>query len=332
MRVVFLGTPDFAVPSLRALLPRHDVELVISQPDRPAGRGMELRRSPVAALADSAGVPVLTPARVRAPEVLERVGDLWPDVLVVAAYGQILPPALLEAAVLGGINVHASLLPRWRGASPIAAAILAGDRRTGVSIMRMEAGLDTGPVLLRREIEIAPGETTGGLTSRLAALGAEALLEGLDRLGSGLARFTPQPEEGVTQAGLIRKADGDWDWDHAAAEIERAIRAYDPWPGLRLPLAGERVRVVDGRPLPAWSVGVSSGSTPGEKRPAAGGSAAGSASPPPGTVLESGREGIAVMARDQPFLLTSVQPPGKRPMAAADYARGRRGLLAPAGA
>jgi methionyl-tRNA formyltransferase len=306
VRAVFLGTPEFAVPSLRALLGRHDVELVISQPDRPAGRGMELRRSPVAALADSAGVPVLTPARVRAPEVMERVGDLWPDVLVVAAYGQILPIALLEAAVLGGINVHASLLPRWRGASPVAAAILAGDRRTGVSIMRMEAGLDTGPVLLKRELEIAAGDTTGSLTARLAESGAEALLEGLDRLAAGRARFTAQPEEGATHAGLVRKGDGDWEWDHPAAEIERAIRAYDPWPGLRLPVARERVRVLAGRPIPAWTVG--------------------SAEAAAGAVLESGREGIAVMTADGPFLVTSVQPAGKRPMAAADWARGRRDL------
>ncbi|HEV3232309.1 MAG TPA: methionyl-tRNA formyltransferase [Candidatus Dormibacteraeota bacterium] len=307
MRVVFMGTPEFAVPSLRALLARHEVALVVSQPDRPAGRGMALRRSPVAALADAAGVPVLTPARVREPEAQARVRGAGAEALVVAAYGQILPTTLLDAAPLGGINVHASLLPRWRGASPIAAAILAGDRRTGVSIMRMEAGLDTGPVLLRREVEIAPSDTTGSLTARLAEVGAAALLDGLDRLAAGLGAFIPQPGAGVTHAGLVRKADGDWEWDRPAAELERAMRAYDPWPGLRLPLGSERVRVVAGRPLPAWSVEV-------EGRA-------------PGDVLEVGREGIAVMALDQPFLLTELRPPGRRGMAAADYARGRRDLV-----
>jgi len=308
MRVAFMGTPEFAVPSLQALLEHHQVTLVISRPDRPAGRGMSLRRSPVAAAAEAAGVPVELPERARNPEVIERVRQARPDVLVVAAFGQILPVELLAVPPHGGLNVHASLLPRWRGASPIAAAILAGDAETGVSIMRMEAGLDTGPVLLERRTAIRPDETTGELTERLGRLGAEALLEALARIESGDSVFTPQPQEGVTVAPLVRKHDGDLDWSRSAAEIERAVRAFDPWPGVRVPLAGEPVRLLRARALPAWATGDGSGALPGD-------------------VIEVDREGIVVMAGDGPLRVEMVQAPGKRAMAAAEYARGRRDIL-----
>src|SRR5438094_3605497 len=208
MRAVFLGTPEFAVPSLRAVLQRHDVPLAVTQPDRRAGRGLGLRRSAVGEVAAAAGVPLLQPERVREPAVLEAVRAAEPDILVVAAYGQILPPALLEAAPHGALNVHASLLPRWRGASPVTAAILAGDDETGVSIMRMDPGLDTGPVALRRGVPIAPEDTTGSLTERLAEVGAEALVEVLEALQSGRGAFQPQPPEGVTHAPRVRKSDG----------------------------------------------------------------------------------------------------------------------------
>jgi methionyl-tRNA formyltransferase len=306
MRVVFMGTPEFAVPSLRALLAGHDVRLVISRPDRPAGRGMSLRRSPVANAAEAAGVEFALPESPRAPDVLERVRQAQPEVLVVAAYGRILPPELLELAPHGGLNVHASLLPRWRGASPIPAAILAGDAESGVSIMRMDAGLDTGPVLLQRTTPIKSDETAGELSARLAELGADALSEGLELLARGEAVFTPQAGDSVTMAGPVRKQDGDLDWAREAAYIERATRAFDPWPGVRLEVAGEPVRVLRARALPAW--------------------AAGDDGRPPGTILETDGKGIVVMAGDRPVRLEAVQAPGKRAMPAADYARGRPDL------
>ena len=301
-----MGTPEFAVPSLRALLDHHDVRLVVSRPDRPAGRGLSLRRSPVAELAKAEGVPLELPASIRGPAVAERIAAAEPEVVAVAAYGRILPAVLLEVGPQGAINVHASLLPRWRGASPITAAILAGDRETGVSIMRMEAGLDTGPVLLQRHAPIGSAETTGELTARLADLGAEALIEGLQAIERGDAVFTPQPEAGVTLAPPVRKSDGDLSWDMSAAGIERAVRAYQPWPGVRLPLAGDTVKVLRARTLPAWAAG--------EPRRA------------PGEVLQVGPPGITVMAADGPLLLELLQAPGKRAMPATEYARGRRDL------
>ncbi|HEV3235177.1 MAG TPA: methionyl-tRNA formyltransferase [Candidatus Dormibacteraeota bacterium] len=307
MRVVFFGTPEFAVPSLRALLARHQVAAVVTRPDRPAGRGMALRRSPVAEAADEAGVEVLQPRGARDPGLVGAIQASGADAIVVAAYGRILPPEVLEATPGGGLNVHASLLPRWRGASPIAAAILAGDAATGVSIMRMEEGLDTGPVLLQRRLRVAPDDTTRTLTPRLAELGAEAIAEGLDQLEAGTARFQPQPDEGVTYAPVIGKADGDLTWELPAGEIDRRVRAYDPWPGVRLPIGGHTVRVLEGDALPSWSS---------------------DASVRPGDVLAVDARGLEVMAADAPFLVRSVQPPGKRAMAAAEYARGRRDLLA----
>jgi methionyl-tRNA formyltransferase len=305
LRAVFLGTPAFAVPTLRELMRRHEVALVVTQPDRPAGRGMAIRTSPVAEAA-GANADVLKPGRAKDPEVEAAVRAVSPDVLVVAAYGQILPPGLLDAAPAGALNVHASLLPRWRGASPVAAAILAGDDETGVSIMRLEEGLDTGPVLLRRAIPIATDDTTGTLTERLAELGAEALMSGLDLVERGAAVFEPQPDEGATYAERVKKSDGELTWDRPAQEIGRSLRAYDPWPGVRVPIGGERLRLVAGQPLPRWTA---------EDRDAEA-----------GTVLEIGPEGILVMAGDGPFRVTTVQPAGRRVMAAADWARGRRKL------
>ncbi|MHB8508403.1 MAG: methionyl-tRNA formyltransferase [Candidatus Dormibacteria bacterium] len=303
MKVIFFGTPEFAVPSVEALHRRHHLALVVSQPDRPSGRGMRVRPSPVAEAAESAGLPVLRTQTLRDPAVYRALDDARADVLVVVAFGQILPMSILGLAPHGGINVHASLLPRWRGASPVAAALRHGDPRTGISIMRMEAGLDTGPVLLQRTEAIGPADTGATLTSRLADLGAAALLEGLERLELGMAEFTPQSAEGVTHAGLVRKSDGDLDWDRSAGEVERTMRAFDPWPGIRLPVAGDQVRITGGHPLPAW---------------------AGTAGAAPGTVLETGHDGILVMAADAPFLVTGVQPAGRRQMPAADYWRGRR--------
>ncbi|MFY9615464.1 MAG: methionyl-tRNA formyltransferase, partial [Candidatus Dormiibacterota bacterium] len=250
---------------------------------------------------------VLQPRGAGEPGLFEAIQASGADAIVVAAYGRILPPEMLQATPGGGLNVHASLLPRWRGASPIAAAILAGDAETGVSIMRMEEGLDTGPVLLQRRLRVAPDDTTRTLTSRLAELGAVAVAEGLDQIEAGAARFQPQPDEGVTYAPVIGKADGDLTWKLPAGEIDRRVRAYDPWPGVRLPIGGHTVRVLEGDALPSWS---------------------GDASVRPGDVLAIDARGLEVMAADAPFLVRSVQPPGKRAMAAVEYARGRRDLVA----
>ena len=310
MRVVFFGTPRFAVPSLEALLSRHEVPLVVSQPDRPAGRGLELRPSAVALRGEAAGISVLKPERARDAEVAAAVDAATPDVVVVAAYGQILPRALLEVAPQGAINVHASLLPRWRGASPITAAILAGDPETGISIMRMDEGLDTGPVLLQRSMRIEDREDVEALTARLAHLGAEALLEGLDGVAAGTARARSQPADGVTYAGLVKKSDGRLEWTLPAHEIERALRAYRPWPGVRLPLGGEQVQVLEGGPVPAWWVDPQRGARP------------------PGSVVDVTPEGIVVVTSSTPFLIQRLKPDGKREMSSIEYARGRRDLLA----
>jgi methionyl-tRNA formyltransferase len=308
VRVVFFGTPAFAVPTLDALRSRHDLSLVVTQPDRPSGRGLDVRSSAVAARAVTAGVEVIKPQRARDPELAARIDAARPDVVVVAAYGQILSRAMLEVAPHGAINVHASLLPRWRGASPITAAILAGDPDTGVSIMRMDEGLDTGPVILRRVTAIGEDDAES-LSARLAELGAEALLEALDGIQAGTTEATPQPDLGVTYARPVKKADGDLEWTLRAEEIERALRAYRPWPGMRLPLGRERVQVVAGGPVPDWWV------------------ADGRADLPPGAVVEVNAEGIVVMTSSTPFLVRRLKPAGKREMHAADFARGRRDLV-----
>jgi methionyl-tRNA formyltransferase len=193
----------------------------------------------------------------------------------------------------------------------VVAAVLAGDPETGVSIMRMDEGLDTGPVMLQRQVPIDAGDTTASLTPRLADLGAKALLEALEQLEAGTARFEPQPDEGVTHAPPIRKSDGDLDWDMGAAEIERRLRAYDPWPGVRMPVGAQKVRVLEGRALPGWTAGRD------PRRP--------------GEVLAIGPDGVEVMAADGPFVLQRLQPPGKKPMAAVEYARGRRDLVVAGG-
>ncbi len=302
MRIAFLGTADFAVPSLAACLDAGcDVAAVVTQPERPGDRGRPAPR-PVGDLARERGLPLLQPSRIREPAATAELLDLGIDALVVAAYGQILPAALLEGPRLGGVNVHASLLPRWRGASPVAAAILAGDARTGVSIMRMDAGLDTGPVYARRATPIAATETTPELTGRLAAIGADLLVEVLAGLEAGTVTAEPQDGAAATLAPRLRRDDGRVDWSHVgAAEVDRRVRGLDPWPGVTAPLGGAEVRLLAGAPL-------SRGDDAG----------------PPGTVLRTDREAAEVATRDGVYAVRRVQPPGRRPMDAAAYLRGRR--------
>ena len=245
MRLGFMGTPDFAVRVLDDLVAAgHEIAVVYAQPPRRAGRGKAVRPSPVHARADALGIPVETPARFRDPEVLERFADYALDAAIVVAYGQILPDEALRAPRFGCLNIHASLLPRWRGAAPIQRAIMAGDAETGVMVMQMDAGLDTGPVLGTARIPIAPDETAAGLHDRLAVMGGPLLLRVLDDIASGRAAPRPQPSDGVTYASKIDKAEARIDWTADASTIDRQIRGLSPFPGAWCEIAGERIKVL----------------------------------------------------------------------------------------
>ena len=230
MRLIFMGTPDFSVPALDALhAAGHEIAAVYTRPPQPAGRGQQERPSPVHARAEALGLPVRTPRTLRDPAAQAAFAEIAPDAAVVVAYGLILPQAILDAPARGAFNIHASLLPRWRGAAPIQRAIMAGDAETGVAIMAMEAGLDTGPVLLRKAVPIGPRDTAGSLHDTLAALGARLIVDALAHL-DGLPPL-PQPEEGVTYAAKIDKAEARIDWTRPAAEVDRLIRGLSPFPG-----------------------------------------------------------------------------------------------------
>ena len=245
MRVIFMGTPEFSVPVLDALHAAHQVVGVFSQPPRPAGRGKALRKSPVQIRAEALGLPVFTPDKLRAPEDQAQIAALAADVAVVVAYGLILPQAVLDMPKQGCLNIHASLLPRWRGAAPIHRAIMAGDAQTGVCIMQMEAGLDTGPVLLREALTIGAEEITSELHDRLSQLGARLILTALDQLPQLLP--APQPQIGVTYAAKIDKSEARVDWSRPAVEVERQIRGLSPFPGAWTEVAGERVKLLRAR-------------------------------------------------------------------------------------
>lgn len=230
--VVFMGTPEFAVPSLEALLAGpFSVVAVVTQPDRPSGRGKKLTPPPVKLVAEAAGIPVLQPKSLRKADAFESLAAFRPDVIVVAAFGQILRPNVLQLPPHGCINVHASLLPRWRGAAPINAAIRAGDAETGVTIMKMDEGLDTGPMLAKRAVPITPQHTAGSLTAELARVGGELLVETLSAWLAGRLQPQPQNDSQATLAPRLNKEEGNIDWSLAAVDIERLVRAFDPWPG-----------------------------------------------------------------------------------------------------
>ena len=242
MRVVFMGTPEFSVPVLEALAGAHEVVAVYSQPPRPAGRGKQLRPSPVQARAEALGIEARHPLNFKNPEDVAAFAALEADVAVVVAYGLILPQALLDAPRFGCLNIHASLLPRWRGAAPIHRAIISGDASTGICIMQMEAGLDTGPVLLRAATPIAPSETTGALHDRLSEMGARMILDALAQI----ERLTPepQPEAGVTYAAKIDKSEARVDWTQPAREVAAKINGLSPFPGAWTEIHGERVKLL----------------------------------------------------------------------------------------
>jgi methionyl-tRNA formyltransferase len=251
-RVVFMGTPDFAVPALTALADTHQVVGVVTQPDRRSGRGKQMALSPVKHSALARDLPLFQPQSLRTSEAIAQLAGWKPDVIAVAAFGQILRQDVLNLPSHGCLNVHASLLPRWRGAAPVPAAILAGDKVTGVTIMRMDAGMDTGPILTQQQEPILPGDTRTTLEKRLARLGADLLVDTLSAYLAGELRPRPQPEDGVTFAGQLRKEDGLIDWSHPAVELDRRIRAFNPWPGAFTTLHGQRLKVLRATPLPSW--------------------------------------------------------------------------------
>ena len=297
LRVAFAGTPEFAAHALAALLAAgHDVALVLTQPDRPAGRGMKLSASPVKQLALARGIAVDQPERLRSDEQCARLRACAPDVLVVAAYGLILPQAVLDLPRLGCINIHASLLPRWRGAAPIHRAIEAGDAETGITIMQMDAGLDTGAMLLKRALPILARDTTATLHERLAVLGGECIVEALQALVQGRLVAVPQPPGGVSYAAKIGRAEATIDWRRPAADIERAIRAFDPFPGA--------VSVLRDTAIKFWSASVVE------------------ACAAPGSVLAANDEGIVVACGRGALRCTLLQRPGSRRLPAADFLRG----------
>ena len=289
MRVIFMGTPDFSVPALRAIAARHDVVAVYSQPPRAAGRGQKPRPSPVALAAQDLGIPVRTPARLRDPQDQADFAALDADVAVVVAYGLILPQPVLDAPRLGCLNIHASILPRWRGAAPIHRAILAGDAETGVAIMQMEAGLDTGPVLALTRTPIAADDTMASLHDRLSTMGADLICDVLDRLP---LPAVPQAQDGVTYAAKIDKAEARIDWTLPAEQVDRQIRGLSPFPGAWCMIGDERVKLLASTVVPGQ----------GE----------------PGTVLPN----FTVVCGSGAVRITLAQRAGKRPMTPADLLRG----------
>jgi len=242
-RIVFMGSPDFALSTLRALATASDVVGVVTQPDRASGRGRELKPPPVKILAQELSIPVVQPEKLKQPEAMEQLRVWSSDLIVVAAFGQILRKDVLELPRFGCVNVHASLLPRWRGAAPINAAILAGDEETGVTIMQMDVGLDTGPMLAKRSIRLKPDDTAGSVFQVLSALGADLLIETLPDYLSGKLIPQPQPEEGATYAPMLKKEEGKLDFNSDVNELERRVRAFNPWPGTFMDFDGTNLKV-----------------------------------------------------------------------------------------
>jgi methionyl-tRNA formyltransferase len=299
MRVIFAGTPDFATAALEALHEAgHDIILVLTQPDRPAGRGMKLTESATGQMAGKLGLPVAKPLTLKDPGAQQQLRDLAPEVMVVAAYGLLLPQAVLDIPRHGCLNIHGSLLPRWRGAAPVQRAILAGDSETGIGIMQMEAGLDTGPVLLEKKIPIASDDTAATLFAKLTGLGAEAIVEALRDLPGLTAR--PQSAEGVTYAHKLSRQESQLDWTQSAEQLARQIRAFDPFPGSETRHRGEALKIWQATPEV-----LQTGSLQGA----------------PGTLLAVEKQGPLVACGQGALRLELIQKPGGRRMPATDWAR-----------
>jgi methionyl-tRNA formyltransferase len=296
LRIVFAGTPDFSVPALEALnAAGHSLLAVYTQPDRPSGRGRTVMPSPIKRRALELGLSIEQPATLKSEEAVLRLTDYAPDLMVVVAYGLILPQPVLDVPGLGCLNIHASLLPRWRGAAPIQRAILAGDTRTGITIMKMDAGLDTGPVLLVRATEIGASESCGSLHDRLAVLGAEAIVTAIEEWRAGRVAPTPQPDEGVTYAAKIRKEEALIDWAQSAVEISRQVRAFNPWPVAETRWRGQQLRI--------WAAQAWPGETGGE----------------PGQVIEARNGRILVATGSGSLQLGQLQLAGRKITTAAEF-------------
>jgi len=296
MKIIFAGTPEFSLPALQALLDSaHTVAAVYTQPDRPAGRGRHATQSPVKQLALEYGLPVRQPVTFRDADIQSGLAKLRPDLMVVVAYGLILPPAVLALPRLGCVNVHASLLPRWRGAAPIQHAILAGDTETGVCLMQMEAGLDTGPVLACQRCRIEADDTASSLHDRLSRLGGELLAGNLAALEH--ASLVPQPQDPaqITYAGKIDKADARIDWTADAAHLARRVRAFNSWPVAETRFEGRQLRIWEAAPVTRQVTA------------------------PPGTVLSAGKDGIDIACGAGVLRVLTVQLPGGRPLSAGDF-------------
>ena len=300
LRVVFAGTPQFSVPALEAVSgSRHQLIGVLTQPDRPAGRGRQLSESAVSAAGRRLGVPVSKPQTLRTPAAAASLAAHAPDVVVVVAYGLLLPEEMLQLPAHGCINIHASLLPRWRGAAPIQRALLAGDPETGISIMHMERTLDTGPVYVRHPIRVAPRETSASLHERLAELGATAIIEVLDALSSGTAAAQPQSGE-ATYAARIEKSEALIDWAQSAVQIERQVRAFNPWPVAETSWRGQKLRIWSAHEVQVQD------------------------REPPGSVAAPDSSAIVVACGEGALMLDVVQLPGRKPLAASEFLHAHR--------
>ena len=304
LRIIFAGTPDFAAEALAALLETpHEILAVYTQPDRPAGRGRQLKPSPVKQLALAHQLPVFQPVSLKDPERIEELRALEADVMVVAAYGLLLPPEVLNIPRYGCLNIHASLLPRWRGAAPIQRAILAGDSETGITIMQMDAGLDTGAMLLKKSCPITPQDTSASLHDRLAELGSQAIVEALAQLPE--LKATPQDESQVTYANKLSKAEAQIDWHHSAEEIARQVRAYNPWPVAQTSVNGQTLRI--------WTAEAQVQDVTDST----------------GTVIGQDKQGIDIACGKGVLRITRLQPAGSKPMDAAAFLNGRPDMLTP---
>jgi len=297
-RIVFMGSPEFALPVLKVLTINYNVVGVVTQPDRPSGRGRNLKAPPVKDLALESGLHVIQPPQLRQPEVMERLNIWDPDLIVVAAFGQILPPLVLDLPKFGSINVHASLLPRWRGAAPIHAAILHGDDQTGITIMKMDPGLDTGPILSQQTIIISSNDTSGSLSPRLAELGADLLIKTIPEYLAGEIKPKPQDDTLATYAPLIKKSDAELNFNDPAVSLERRIRAFNPWPGAFIKWQGNIMKIHRARTVRGYLV------EPGE------------------TTIFEGLPAIGTI--DGLLVLEEVQPAGKRAMPAEVFLHGTR--------
>jgi methionyl-tRNA formyltransferase len=296
-----MGSPEFAVPSLKALAARYPIIGVVTQPDRPAGRGRVLTPPPVKTLAQKLGLPVIQPERLRRPEAMQQLRDWAPELIVVAAFGQILRPEVLDLPGYGCINVHGSLLPRWRGAAPIQAALLHGDRQTGITIMRMDPGVDTGPMLSQAGLDILPEDTAGSLSLRMAELGSRLLVETLPAFLDGSLQPQAQDEQGATYAPMLKKEDGLLDFTQPAAELANRVRAFNPWPGAYLLWQGQPLKIHRAAAIPAADANL----LPGRQ------------------VVFQGQPAVAT--GDGWLLLQEVQPAGKKAMPGKGFLQGARG-------